>query len=81
MLQQMSLGTLTEKGIVMIKAPVLSQEIDSGSLFSFLRGQKSQHPKIVELAGSLKRLKEIDELKGMKAVKTKNEKEIILNNI
>jgi hypothetical protein len=46
----MSLGQLTEKGIVMIKAPVLCPDSDS-SLFSFMRGgSKNQHSKMGEIA-------------------------------
>jgi exopolysaccharide biosynthesis protein len=75
----MSIGTLTERGIVIMQAPILASGADGVGIMSLLKGKT--HPKIAELAASLKRLKEIDSLKGIKAVKAQHEKENTLHKI
>lgn len=77
LLHQMSIGTLTEKGIVMLKAPVFQQE---PALFSFMRA-RDQHPKIEELGNRLKRLKELEGLSGVKAIRAFQEKTDTLTKV
>ena len=76
----MTVGILTERGIQMIKAPILVAESNEGyNLLSLFKGKDSlKHPKIVEIQGFLKKLKDYDELKGIKAVRANAEKDKIL---
>ena len=76
----MTVGILTEKGIKMIKAPILVTESNEGyNLFSLFKGKdSSKHPKMVEIQNFLKKLKDYDELKGIKAVRANSDKDKIL---
>lgn len=42
LLHQMQVGTLTEKGIVMLKAPVLQGDSEDHGFFAFIKGKNSQ---------------------------------------
>ena len=59
----MGLGVLTEKGIFMTSAPILTD--NETSLFFFRRSRSNQ--KINDLSKNLKKLRELDDLKGRKA--------------
>jgi hypothetical protein len=61
----MGMGVLTEKGIFMTSAPVLTD--NEVSMFFFKRSRNNQ--KVSDLSKNLKKLKELDELKGKKANK------------
>ena len=78
-LQQMTVGMLTEKGVVVMNAPVFRQESTS-SVLSFIKG-RSVHPRIEELATLSKRLKELDLTKGVRALRIFQEKTTTLKSI
>jgi hypothetical protein len=67
----MTVGILTEKGIQMIKAPILISEGNEGyNLLSWFKiKDNSKHAKMSEIQAALKKLKDLDELKGLKAVR------------
>lgn len=73
----MSLGILTEKGIYMTSAPVLTD--NESSLFFFKKSKTNM--RIKELQAKLKKLKELDLLKGRKGAKASTEKEHILTDV
>lgn len=64
----------------MIKAPILVTESNEGyNLFSLFKGKDTyKHPKMVEILNFLKKLKDFDELKGIKAVRANSDKDKIL---
>ena len=62
----MGIGILTEKGVLMTSAPVLTD--NESSLFFFKRSRANQ--KVSDLGKNLKKLKELDELKGRKGLKS-----------
>ena len=67
----------------MIKAPILFSESENGpaytSLFGLFKTKNNlKHPKIIEIQGFLKKLKDLDSLKGLKAAKANSDKEKIL---
>lgn len=64
----------------MIKAPILMTDSNEGySLYSLFKGKdSSKHPKMVEIQTFLKKLKDYDGLKGIKAVRANSEKDKIL---
>eukprot|EP00347_Sterkiella_histriomuscorum_P020965 403335778 len=76
-LQQMSIGILSEKGIQMTIAPILTD--NETSLFFFKKSKSNQ--KIKDLQTMLKKLKDLDQLKGRKLVKSNQEKEGLLGDI
>jgi hypothetical protein len=73
----MGLGVLTEKGIYMTSAPVLTE--GENNFFGFKKSKTNQ--KIKDLSTKLKKLKELDQLKGRKVNKNQVEKEKILSEI
>lgn len=76
----MSLGILTESGIVMNAAPIIIEEKDIA--FMGLTRKRQRNDKITQLIDLTKRLKKIDAYKNKKQIySTYNEKEKILNEI
>ncbi|CDW79777.1 UNKNOWN [Stylonychia lemnae] len=81
-MQQMALGILTEKGIVMNQIPMLIQDGESGSIInSMKRSQKNEKiTQLIDLTQQLKKL-DIQKQKARMASKQNNEKEKILHDI
>jgi len=79
-MQQMSLGILTENGIMMNAAPIIIEEKE-GNFMNFMK-KNQRNDKITKLIDLTKKLKKIDGLKNKKQIyKTYNEKENILNDM
>lgn len=76
----MSLGTLTENGIVMNHSPILIEEKD-GSIIGFLK-KPHRNEKITSLIELTKSLKKLDNVKNKKMnVKAFNEREKLLSDV
>ena len=79
--QQMQLGILTEKGVVLSAAPILLNDDKDGGFLGMLKknNRNEQITQFIELA---KKLKKIDSYKDKKQIyRTFNEKERIINDI
>jgi hypothetical protein len=73
----MTLGILTEKGIVMTSAPVIADMRPLGLILSMGKSNS----KMKDVKSKVKLLKELDNLKGRKAAKVQQEKESCLSDL
>lgn len=59
----------------------MTEQNEGYSILGLFKGKDNRHAKMNGIQGNLKKLKDYDELKGIKAARANSEKEKILNQL